>query len=144
MGEPVAFSQAIHLALCTLYQCNLFTSVPIWAECQLQPGAPRDSHPHQLCGSWTDIPQFPLILPHRSGGNTGVVSILPPCFSLRPPSHALQEWEGRSLWAQLSSADGLVCSCCSERKLFASPRLLMIGTLKQQELGFTEDESTVT
>ena len=48
-------------------------------------GSPRDSPPHQLCGSWADIPQFPLISPHRSGGNTRVVSILPPCFSLRSP-----------------------------------------------------------
>lgn len=81
-------------------------------------GSPRDSPPHQLCGSWADIPQFPLILPHRSGGSTRVVSILPHCFSLRPPSHALREWEGRSLWAQPSSAEGLVCFCCSEKKLF--------------------------
>lgn len=75
--------------------------------------SPRDSPPHQLAGAGQTFLSSPSFYPTGVGAATTVVSILPRCFSLRSPSHALQEWEGRSLWAQPSSAEGLVCFCCS-------------------------------
>ena len=123
MGEPVAFSQAIHLAPCTLYQCNLFTSVPIWAECQLQVGALLETPLLTSCAGAGQI-----FLSSPSFHPTGVGAI-PEWFLSYPPVsasdllHALQEWAGRSLWAQLSPADGLVCSCCSKETVCISQAL---------------------
>lgn len=84
----------------------------------------RDSPPHQLAGAGQTLLSSPSFYRTGVGAATTVVSILPACFSLCPPSHALQELEGRSLWTPLSSAEGLVCFCCSERKLFGISQAL--------------------
>lgn len=141
-GDHWHFSQAIHLALCTLHQCNIFYFRSIWAECQLQLGTVLETHPHPACRTGQTLLSSPSF--YRTGvAATTVVSILPAC--LQPPSQLPMPFGSEAgPLGPASSAEGLVCFCCSERKLFCISQALDNRTLKQQELGFTEDESTAT
>ena len=135
MGGPLAFSQAIHLALCTLHQCNIFTSVPIWAECQLQLGTLLETPlltslpelgrhssvpPHFTPQEWGQLPQWFLSYPAASA------SVLLPMLYRSGKAGA----SGPSRHQQ----KGLSVSVAARGNCFASPRLLIIGTLKQQDL----------
>ena len=144
-GRPLAFSQAMHLALCTLHQCNIFTSVPIWAECQLQLGTLLET---PLLTSLLELGRHSSVPPHFTPQERGQ---LPQWFLSYPPASAsvLLPMLYRSGKAGASGPSrhqqkSLSVSVAARGNCFASPRLLIIGTLKQQELGFTEDESTVT
>ena len=82
MGGPLAFSQAIHLALCTLHQCNIFTSVPIWAECQLQLGTLLET---PLLTSLPELGRHSSVPPHFTPQEWGQ---LPQWFLSYPPASA--------------------------------------------------------
>ena len=144
-GGPLAFSQAIHLALCTLHQCNIFTSVPIWAECQLQLGTVLET---PLLTSLPELGRHCSVPPHFTAQEWGQ---LPQWFLSYPPASAsvllpmpYRSWKAGASGPRCHQQKGLSVSVAARGNCLASPRRLIIETLKQQELGFTEDESTAT
>lgn len=150
-GEPVAFSQAIHLAP-SFHQCSFLLL------CQFGQSANSNVG---LCWRLASLPAVPELSRYSS---------VPPCLSALTPHFTLREWGQFEPWflsyPLLQPPFSFPCSArvgrqepqgpavtgrraCVfmlqvEETVLAAHRLLILGTQKQQGLGFTEGENTAT